>query len=74
MADETRFGMTGLGVMGANLARNVAHHGIPIAVYDGDEGPITGTGSVAELVAALQRPRTIMVMENAGPPVDAVIR
>ena len=86
MADETHFGITGLAVMGANLARNVAHHGIPVAVHNrtsarterfmaehGAEGPITGTGSVAELVAALRRPRTIMVMVKAGPPVDAVI-
>ena len=52
-----RFGLTGLAVMGANLARNVAHHDIPIAVHNrtaskteqfmaehGGEGPITGTG------------------------------
>ena len=49
-----RFGLTGLAVMGANLARNVAHHDIPIAVHNrtaskteqfmaehGSEGPIT---------------------------------
>jgi 6-phosphogluconate dehydrogenase len=78
--------MTGLAVMGANLARNVAHHGIPIAVHNrtaarterfmaehGDEGPITGTGSAEEFVAALERPRTIMIMVKAGAPVDAVI-
>ena len=29
-----RFGLTGLAVMGANLARNVAHHDIPIAVHN----------------------------------------
>jgi 6-phosphogluconate dehydrogenase len=72
--------------MGANLARNVAHHGIPIAVHNrttartetfmaehGSEGPITGTGSNDEFVAALERPRTVMVMVKAGPAVDAVI-
>jgi len=86
MADETHFGLTGLAVMGANLARNVAHHGIPIAVHNrttarterflaehGSEGMITGSRSAAEFVAALQRPRTIMVMVKAGAPVDAVI-
>jgi 6-phosphogluconate dehydrogenase len=86
MARETHFGITGLAVMGANLARNVAHHGIPIAVHNrttarterfmadhGDEGPITGTGSVEEFVAAVQRPRTIMIMVKAGAPVDGVI-
>jgi 6-phosphogluconate dehydrogenase len=83
---DTHFGLTGLAVMGANLARNVAHHDIPVAVHNrtaskterfmaehGSEGPITGTGSVQEFVAALERPRTIMVMVKAGPPVDAVI-
>ena len=86
MTSGTHFGLTGLAVMGANLARNVAHHGIPVAVHNrtasrterfmaehGDEGPITGTGPVEEFVAALERPRTIMVMVKAGPPVDAVI-
>src|SRR5215210_1237977 len=81
-----RFGLTGLAVMGANLARNVAHHDIPIAVHNrtaskteqfmaehGSEGPITGTGTTQELVQALERPRTIMTMVKAGPAVDAVI-
>ena len=82
----THFGVTGLAVMGANLARNVAHHGIPVAVHNrttarteqlmadhGGEGPITGSESVADFVAALERPRQIMVMVKAGAPVDAVI-
>jgi 6-phosphogluconate dehydrogenase len=86
MAGEAQFGLTGLAVMGANLARNVAHHGIPIVVHNrtasrterfmaehGSEGAITGTGPVAEFVEALARPRTIMAMVKAGPPVDAVI-
>src|SRR5579875_2534038 len=54
MAEQSRFGLTGLAVMGQNLARNVAHHGFPIAVHNrttakteqfykdfGHEGPIT---------------------------------
>ncbi len=86
MAGEGHFGLTGLGVMGANLSRNVARHGIPIAVHNrttarterfmaehGAEGPITGTASVPEFVAALRPPRTIMVMVKAGAPVDALI-
>jgi 6-phosphogluconate dehydrogenase len=86
VATETHFGMTGLAVMGANLARNVARNGIPIAVHNrttarterfiaehGDEGPITAAASTAELVGALRRPRVVMVMVKAGPPVDAVI-
>ena len=85
-ASGTHFGLTGLAVMGANLARNVARHDIPIAVHNrttskterfmaehGGEGPIIGTGSVGEFVDALEQPRTIMVMVKAGAAVDAVI-
>jgi 6-phosphogluconate dehydrogenase len=86
MGEETHFGITGLAVMGANLARNVARHGIPVAVHNrtterterfmaehGSEGPITAARSVTELVGALAPPRTVMVMVKAGAPVDAVI-
>ncbi len=82
----TNFGLTGLATMGANLARNVASHDIPIAVHNrtaektqtfmdqhGDEGPITGHESIQEWVGALERPRVLMSMVKAGDPVDAVI-
>jgi 6-phosphogluconate dehydrogenase len=72
--------------MGANLARNVAHHGIPVVVHNrtisrvqkfvdahGSEGPITGAESVEEWVDALARPRVLMSMVQAGPATDAVI-
>ena len=32
--DKPNFGLTGLAVMGQNLARNVAHKGFPIAVHN----------------------------------------
>ncbi len=83
---DTHFGLTGLATMGANLARNVAHHDIPIVVHNrttsrmttfvdehGSEGPITGQESVADWVNALQRPRVLMSMVQAGPATDAVI-
>ena len=86
MSAGSRLGVTGLAVMGANVARNVAHHDIPVAVHNrttavtdrfvdehGSEGPIIGARSPEELVAALERPRTILVMVKAGPPVDAVL-
>jgi len=86
MSADSRIGLTGLATMGANLARNIAHHDIPIAVHNrtaarteafmaahGDEGPITGTQSVEEFVGALARPRTVMIMVKAGAPVDGVI-
>ena len=55
MSDDRHFGLTGLATMGANLARNVAHHEIPVVVHNrttsrmktfveehGSEGPIAG--------------------------------
>jgi 6-phosphogluconate dehydrogenase len=83
---SSHFGLTGLATMGANLARNVAHHGIPVAVHNrtasrteafmeahGGEGPITGHESVEAWVGTLERPRVLMSMVKAGDPVDAVI-
>jgi 6-phosphogluconate dehydrogenase len=86
MGNGSEFGITGLAVMGQNLARNLARHGIPVAVHNrteartrelieryGHEGPFTPTTTVEELVGALERPRRILIMVKAGPPVDAVI-
>jgi 6-phosphogluconate dehydrogenase len=80
------FGLTGLAVMGQNLARNVAHKGFPIAVHNrtaekthdflrehGSEGDFTGSDDIPSFVAALQPPRAIMIMVKAGGPVDEVI-
>lgn len=82
----TDFGLTGLAVMGANLARNVAHKGFSISVHNrttsktddfmaehGSEGAIVGTKSTEEFVKSIRRPRPIMIMVKAGAPVDAVI-
>ena len=68
MSDLSQIGLTGLAVMGANLARNIARHGYSIAVHNrtpaktrdfvaefGDEGEITGTESIEAFVAALDR-------------------
>src|SRR5579883_807580 len=86
MSQQCQFGLTGLAVMGQNLARNIAHHGFSIAVHNrttertdrfmaefGGEGAITGTHTVEDFVAAIARPRPIMIMVKAGKPVDDVI-
>ena len=86
MPEQSQIGLTGLAVMGANLARNIAHHGYSIAVHNrtppktrdfveefGHEGAITGTESIEDFVGALERPRKIIIMVKAGGPVDAVI-
>ena len=79
-------GLTGLAVMGRNLARNIARHGHTIAVHNrtaaktqalldehGDEGDFIGTESLEEFVAAIEKPRVVLVMVKAGEPTDAVI-
>ena len=86
MTSDQHFGITGLATMGANLARNVAHHGIPVAVHNrttsrmekfmeehGAEGPLTGYASTEEWIGALERPRVLMSMVQAGAATDAVI-
>ena len=86
MAGQCELGVTGLATMGANLARNAARNGFPVAVHNrtesrtrelldrhGDEGELVGTFSTSEFVAALKPPRRILVMVKAGPAVDAVL-
>ncbi len=86
MSEQSRIGVTGLAVMGANLARNIARRGVPIAVHNrtsartrefidayGDEGAFTAAESLKDFVAALEKPRRIIVMVKAGAPVDGVI-
>src|SRR5262249_29733504 len=79
-------GLIGLAVMGENLVLNMESHGFTVAVFNRTtakvdafvEGrakgkKIIGTRTVQELVAALQRPRKIMIMVKAGKAVDDVI-
>ena len=79
MNDQSQIGVTGLAVMGANLARNIARHGCrspcttarPRKTKEfieefGHEGAITGAETIEEFVAALERPRRIIVMVKAG--------
>ncbi len=86
MPEPTQFGLTGLAVMGANLARNVAHHGFSITVHNrtqqktddfikdhGSEGQIVGSKSLEEFVQSIAKPRPILMMVKAGTPVDDVI-
>lgn len=83
---SSRIGVTGLAVMGANLARNIARRGVPIAVHNrttarthefmeahSGEGEFTAAESLEDFVAALEKPRRIIVMVKAGGPVDGVI-
>ena len=75
----------GLGVMGANLARNFASRGHRVAIYnrttekaqrlqaDHPEAGFTFCETLESLVAALDPPRRIVLMVPAGPSVDAML-
>jgi 6-phosphogluconate dehydrogenase len=82
----SQIGVTGLATMGANLARNLARHGHQVVLHNrtqartdalmaahGGEGDFVPTTSTEEFVRALQRPRSILIMVQAGPATDAVI-
>jgi len=81
-----QIGVTGLGVMGRNLARNFARHGYPVALHNrtasrttdmvkqfGEEGEFVPARTAGEFVQALERPRRLVIMVNAGQATDAVI-
>jgi 6-phosphogluconate dehydrogenase len=83
---QADIGLIGLAVMGQNLVLNMNDHGFKVVVYnrttlkmnDFLNGPakntaIVGADSVEELVAALKKPRVIMLMVKAGPVVDKFI-
>ncbi|RLV47503.1 NADP-dependent phosphogluconate dehydrogenase [Nocardioides mangrovicus] len=90
MTDETRatadIGLTGLAVMGSNLARNMARHGHTVAVHNrttskmtdfldahGSDGDFVGSESLSDFVASIKQPRAIIIMVKAGEATDAVI-
>ncbi len=79
-------GLIGLAVMGQNLVLNMNDHGYRVAVFNrtvskvddflsneakGTE--VRGAHSIPELVAALKRPRRVMLMVKAGETVDQMI-
>ena len=81
-----KIGVVGLGVMGANLARNIASRGFAVAGYEldaaktktfaseqPDDAGIGGADAPDRLMAVLERPRRVLMMVPAGPPVDSVI-
>jgi 6-phosphogluconate dehydrogenase len=86
MTGTADIAVAGLGVMGANLALNLADRGHRVAAYNrttsvtdefmageaGDLG-ILPAATIEEMVQMLERPRVVLVMVTAGKPVDAVI-
>ena len=81
-----QIGVTGLAVMGSNLARNFARNGYSVAVHNRTpaktrafreefeaEGEFVFAETPEEFVASLERPRRLVMMVKAGDPTDAVI-
>lgn len=79
-------GVTGMAVMGSNLARNLARNGYKVAIHNrstaktehvfdehGDEGEFYPCESMDDFVQTLAKPRVAIIMVKAGAPTDAVI-
>jgi 6-phosphogluconate dehydrogenase len=82
-------GLIGLAVMGSNLALNIAEKGYTVAVHNrtasriddfvamateqGLVGNVIAKADIAEFIASIKRPRSIIIMVKAGAPVDEMI-
>ena len=73
--------------MGSNLLLNMADHGFKVVGYDTNAAKtaalessaspntvVKGVNSLEQMIAALQKPRKIMMLVPAGAPVDSVIK
>ena len=87
MAATADIGLIGLAVMGENLALNIADHGFKVAVYnrttdvmkkfiarENPPGGLVGCETLEEFVAAIKKPRKVIILVKAGPAVDAVVK
>ena len=88
MAETTSadVGLIGLAVMGQNLALNMADHSFKVAVFNrtirvmkdfvaanpATPGGLVGCENLSEFLAAIKKPRKIIVLVKAGPAVDLV--
>lgn len=83
---SAQIGVTGLAVMGSNIARNFARNGYTVALHNrsiaktdalleahGDDGEFVRTETISEFVGALEKPRRVLIMVKAGDATDAVI-
>lgn len=86
MATGNFIGLIGLGVMGQNLALNIARKGYSVSVYNRTASrteqfvkarvthePVTAAYDLQSFVQGLARPRKVILMVQAGAAVDAMI-
>lgn len=80
-------GLIGLGVMGQNLALNIADHGFQVSVYNRTTskmevfiaenpitvGPLVGKAILKDFVQSIKRPRKIIILVQAGKSTDSVV-
>lgn len=84
---SSQIGLIGVGLMGENLALNMAGKGFTVSVFDaskekvenfvsgrGQGKEIHGCSSIPELIGSLELPRKIMLMVPAGKAVDEIIQ
>jgi 6-phosphogluconate dehydrogenase len=81
-------GLIGLAVMGKNLALNMADHGFKVAVFNrtpkvtrefvaanrDTPGGLVGCETLGEMLAAVRKPRKIILLVKAGAAVDDIAR
>ena len=85
----SKIGLVGLAVMGQNLALNIAEKGYPISVYnrstektdlttsrakkEGLDDILNGYHDIDSFIDSLEKPRTVIMLVQAGSPVDMTI-
>jgi 6-phosphogluconate dehydrogenase len=84
---QADIGLIGLGVMGGNLALNIADHGFTVAVFNrtvettrkfvASAGPLAERlipcETMSDFVGSIRAPRPVIIMVKAGEPVDEQI-
>ena len=84
--NEADIGLIGLAVMGQNLVMNMNDNGFKVAVFNrtiskvddfvkgmAKGSQVIATHSLDELISTLSQPRRVMLMVQAGKPVDDII-
>jgi 6-phosphogluconate dehydrogenase len=86
MEPKADIAVIGLAVMGQNLILNMNDHGFTVVAYNRTTSKVDeflaneakgtrvlGAHSLQEMAALLKKPRRVMLMVKAGPPVDELI-